>query len=164
MATAVVKVEGLAELGEALKAFGQKIATKYLAHSTRAAAKVFLEEAKQLSPVLSGALQEAETIFKRPGSSPDEVQYVVGIRRIKRKSKVKRLLKVLAAAGVNVGVQDDAFYGRYMEFGFHDKAGVFHKYPFMRPAYDNKRDEAVQVFAADLAVGVQMATQEVARS
>ena len=92
------------------------------------------------------------------------MQYVVGIRRIKRKSKVKRLMKALTAAGVNVGVQDDPFYGRYMEFGFHDKGGNFHKYPFMRPAYDAKREEAVQVFAADLAVGVEMATQEVARA
>ena len=164
MATAQVKVEGLAELGQALKEFGQKIATKYLRHSTRAAAKVFLEEAKQLSPVLSGALQEAETIFKRPGSSADEVQYVVGIRRIKRKSKVKRVLRTLAAAGITVNVEGDAFYGRYMEFGFHDKGGNFHKYPFMRPAYDAKREESVQVFAADLAVGVEMATQEVQRA
>lgn len=161
--TDYVKVEGLDKLGETLKQFSSMIALRYLKHSTQAAARLFLEEAKQLTPVLSGALQEAEAVFKRPGADANEVHYVVGIRRIKRKAKVRKLLRLMNRLGYSVGIQDDIFYGRFMEFGFHDKAGVFHKYPFMRPAFENKKEESLEVFRADLERGVAMAVGDVAQ-
>jgi HK97 gp10 family phage protein len=156
-----VKIEGLDELGETLKELGGKIGTKYLKHSTLACAKVFLKEAQLITPYATGALEAAEATFKRPGATPSEAHYIVGIRRIVKRAKVKRVLRILKVAGYNVNVEGDPFYGRFLEFGFHDKGGNFHKHPFLRPAFDNGLAEALTVFGYDLGQGVDMAVEEV---
>lgn len=47
---------------------------------------------------------------------------------------------------VAVGVGDDEFYGAFQEFG----TVVNDAHPFLRPAYDQRKDEAVSITRRDL--------------
>lgn len=113
-------------INRAIKQIGDKDAKKAVRKATRASAKVFAKELKKNAPVDTGELKKS-----------------IKVRAAKRSRKY---------IGVNatVGLDTDAFYGNFIEFGAKGPRG-WHKgdlqaKPWIVPSYDNKRKEAERAF------------------
>lgn len=155
MSTVSVRVDGLAELGQALQSFGPKLGTRYLKRATFAAAALIRAEAKARAPIGdTGALQESISVFKRP-SGELMAEYDVGIRQVKLSHALNRFNRRLKRDGLPY-FRDTVYYARFVEYGFIHSGGKFiPARPFMRPAFDNKAEAAVEVFRVILADGVE---------
>lgn len=151
-----VKVTGLAELGEALKSFSEKIGKRHLWRATYDAARVIEEEAIRRAPVRTGAMRDAIAIFRRREKDPSTAHYAIGVRKIRYKKAEKQVLRVLRGANQRAKVIGDAYYWRFNEFGTVRMPAR----PFLRPAYETRKDAALERFRESLAAGVEKATQE----
>lgn len=156
-----VKVDGLEELGKALRDFPTVLAQKYLKRATFTAAALIEADAISRAPVRTGLLKSKIAIFKR-SSDGNTAHYAIGVRRLRLTRKVKRVLKILRKANggsSGVTIDDDAFYWRFLEFG----TAKMSAHPFLRPAFEAQKEAAIEVFRVTLADGVQAAAAEVAR-
>ena len=155
-----VEVRGLSELGEALKNFPEVLGRKYLRKATFAAAGVIKEDAITRAPVHTGAMKEHIAVFRRK-SEPSEAHYAIGVKGIKFNKKVKRVLRNLRKiAGVKrLNIAGDLYYWRFLEFG----TAKMPARPFMRPAFEAQKMNAIDKFRESLADGVQAAAAEVYR-
>lgn len=145
------RVEGLAELQKMLDDLPANIEKNIMRGGLRAGAKVVQEEAQRVCPVGSGNLPKGETA----GALRDSIR--ISMRA--RKGRVQAFIK----AGDKV-----AFYAHMVEYGTASHlikpkdrkslflAGVFKelvkhpgatKKPFMRPAIDNKAQDAIEAVA-----------------
>jgi HK97 gp10 family phage protein len=126
-----IEIKGLDEIEKRLKQLPQKVAKKVVRKAVREGAKPILKAAQSKVPVKTGAL--------------------------KKSLKVRAMKAKLAkgGAGVHVGVSDqwfkgDLFYGGMVEFGTKNMPAK----PFIRPAYDEKKNEAVKVTVKHLLKGI----------
>jgi HK97 gp10 family phage protein len=130
MASSVtVKVGGLRELGERMKGLSEDMNKRIARAATAAGAVVIRDAAKQKAPVLTGNLRKNIIVKRIPkGESPLTSEHIVTVRKGK-------LTKKQRAAGL-----EDAFYGVFVEYGTAKTAAQ----PFLRPAYDQNKEKAVQ--------------------
>ena len=178
MASAVtVKVEGLAELGRALSAFPPALAKRYLRRATYEAARAFADDAAQRAasarlykPAMEQIAKNIAVFARRDVDPGTTAHYSVGVRRIKLSRKIKSVLRTLRRAGQGVRIENDTFFWHWFEFGTqdrHTKKGAYRgkilAQPFLRPAFEAKKDASVEVFKAALAAGVDAAAREVAK-
>lgn len=172
---ATVEVKGLAELGEALKAFPDVLGKKYLRRATFKAAEAISQDAvaRALSaPKYPAAMQQIAkniAVFKRK-SDANGSHYAVGVRRIRLSAKVKRVLRILRRADQPVRVENDTFFWWWFEKGTRTRAtkkganrGKIEAQPFLRPAFEAQKLHAIEVFKQDLSDGVAAAAREVAK-
>lgn len=140
MATGLsVKVEGLDELEKQLGALDKKIRKKFLRQALRAAAKPIRDEAARLAP---------RRTSEPPRTSGKPLHRSMVIRSAGKQPGSDITLQVAPGKG--------ASHGLLQEFGtVHHPAQ-----PFLRPAFDNKRDEAVRAFRESLGKNIE---QEAAR-
>lgn len=154
------EVNGLKELGEALKEFGGTVAKRYLTRATFKAALVFKEAAIQKAPVRSGAMRDAIAIFRRRAADANTARYLVGVRKIRYSRKEKQALRVLRGANQRAQVIGDAYYWRFVEFKTSRNKGG---HPFLRPAFEEKKQAALETFKSSLADGVEKAAKSARR-
>lgn len=139
-----LEVEGVETIVAALRDMRHDLARRHLAAAVRAGAEVIREEAQRRAPVDTGALR-------------DDI-------------KTRRVMNpVDAPVEYRVANSKETFYARFVEFGHAKvKPGQYREYratlrakrewaggyvaprPFMRPAFDTKRDEAQRVIAREL--------------
>lgn len=152
-----VEVKGLDQLGKALRALPSVLAKRYLRHATFAAADVIKEEAIALAPVRTGALRDHIATFRR-SSDPNTAHYAVGVRRIKFNRKEKTVLRLLRKAQhvKRIAIEGDVYYWRFLEFGTSKMAPR----PFLRPAFEGKKDQALDTFRNDLSDNLSAAAAE----
>jgi HK97 gp10 family phage protein len=140
----IQNITGLKELQAALTALPERIAKNVLRGAVNAGATVVREEAKARAPVSSGPVSKGHpppgtlkrALYQKqiPEKSSAVLQtYFVGVRQGKSAKKTKK------------GVID-AYYARFIEFGTSKMAA----HPFMRPAFEAKKDAAVQAIKAYL--------------
>jgi len=133
----VFTIEGLPAVTAALRGFEPKVARKYLAKACRAAAKLVLATAKELTPVLTGALRASLKV---------------------RAKKRTRQNKTDVGASVQTGsawFKGDTYYGGMIEFGTkHITARRF-----LRGARDKVEDRARDEFKRQLVAAVAAAGQ-----
>ena len=148
-----VKVEGLKELAERLRSFGPKLARNGLRAAVSAAAQVIRKEAQDRVPVDTGLLR-SEIYRKqiREQSSDTKQTYYVGVRKYKKKyANTKHNIRKgrITQSGKSLKTYEtqDAFYWRFLEFGTPKMAAR----PFMRPAFESKKNEAVERMKEKLA-------------
>ena len=153
-----VRVDGLAELGEALKQFPEVLGKKYLRKATFLAAQVIEQDAITHAPVRTGNMKDAIAIFKRK-DDPSTAHYAIGVRKIKLNRKMKNVFRIVRRAGMKLGIQGDAYYWRFVEFG----TAKMPAHPFLRPAFEAQKMAAIEKFRTSLADGVQAAAKEVAK-
>lgn len=147
------KIEGLKELNRELKALPEDMRNKALNGATGAAARVIRDEAIQNAPVDSGNLKSA--IFS--GIAPKGRRfskwvsmYRVGIR--------KRGKITVLGRGKNKR-SNSTYYARFLE----DGTAKMSAQPFMRPAFDSKKEEAVRTFRTVLGKRVAFYQRKIAR-
>lgn len=143
-----VEVKGLKELNEALRQLPERVARNTLRGATAAGAAVIRKEARLRAPIYTGDLSDkhppAGTLRKsvyqkqiRELSSLVKQTFYVGVRTGKRlKDKTGRTL--------------DAYYWRFVEFGTVKMSAR----PFLRPAFEAKKLEAIEAIKAYLAARI----------
>lgn len=140
-----VKVEGLRELGAAMRGLSEKVNKRIAASATGGAAKVIKTAAVRnvvSSPsVDTGSLRDA-VIVKKLGRSESSAtsEHIVTVRYRggKRKSKTK---------------QSTAPHAHFVEFGTVKMPAE----PFLRPAFDSHKTEALNVMIDRLRSGIAKA-------
>jgi HK97 gp10 family phage protein len=131
-----VSVDGLRDLGERMKALSEDMNKKIGRAGVAAGAGLIARAAKVKAPVDTGNLRK-NIITKRipPGESALTSEYIVTVRQGKLTQKQR-------AKGLQ-----DAFYGRFVE---HGTAKMPAK-PFLRPAYDENKEKAVEAIKERIA-------------
>jgi HK97 gp10 family phage protein len=138
--TETVKIEGLKALDRALRELPDRIANRGLRASVYAAAKIVRDEARVRAPKAAqslGANQPPPGTLRRSVilkhirelSGNGRQTYYVLVRHGKKYRK----------QGKKGNLSQDAWYWRFVEFGTRKMAAR----PFLRPALESKRREAV---------------------
>jgi len=128
MASVQIKVDGLRELGDAMRLLSSDVNGKISRAATMAGASAIRKLAAEKAPVDTGNLKR-NVIVKRlpPAEAGMSSMHIVTVRKGKiTKAQKKR------------GLQD-AFYARFVEFGTVKMAPQ----PFLRPAFDQGKEKAV---------------------
>ena len=152
-----VQVQGLDQLAKALRELPQRVARNGLRAAVYAGAKVIRDEAKLQAPVATGDLganQPPRGTLKRsvimkqiPELSGAQKQtFFVTVRHGKKYRK----------QGKKGNLSQDAWYWRFVEFGTIKMSAR----PFLRPAFDMKKHEAVTSIKTRLAQRIEQAAQE----
>lgn len=159
-----IKVEGLAELDRKLKAIPRELAGKNggpLRRALFAATRPILAQAKSLAPVDTGNLAR-NLIAKRdrnPAASGAAERYIVTVRA-KRLSRKAKAAARTASGRIDYRKAGDAFYARFVEFGTAKVAAQ----PFLRPAFEQNKERAVQIFRDRLGRDLDGIVRKLARS
>ena len=152
-----VQVQGLDQLAKALRELPQRVARNGMRAAVYAGAKVIRDEAKLQAPVATGDLganQPPPGTLKRsvimkqiPELSGAQKQtFFVTVRHGKKYRK----------QGKKGNLSQDAWYWRFVEFGTVKMSAR----PFLRPAFDMKKHEAVTAIKTRLAQRIEQAAQE----
>ena len=152
-----VQVQGLDQLAKALRELPQRVARNGLRAAVYAGAKVIRDEAKLQAPAATGDLgpnQPPPGTLKRsvimkqiPELSGAQKQtFFVTVRHGKKYRK----------QGKKGNLSQDAWYWRFVEFGTVKMSAR----PFLRPAFDMEKHEAVTAIKTRLAQRIEQAAQE----
>jgi HK97 gp10 family phage protein len=141
-----IQVQGLAEVMKSLRDFTPDLQRKALDGAAKAGANLFRDEAKRRAPV-----QDVDVLDIRrraPEHKPGSLRN--GIHTLK-----KRKLPAGVALGYQVATGKDTFWADYLEFGFHHvQSGKQVMVPFMRPAFEIKKQAVVDGFVASVAQAI----------
>lgn len=170
-----VQITGLRELGEVLKKLPKEIASKNggpLRAALFQGAKVIRDEARVRAPVRTSKLSPKREAKQPPGTLKRNI--VATRDRDPARSGQTENYVIRPKTGKNRKT-GDAYYWRWVELGHRIvppgqrkagrraiKAGAFEggnvpPKPFMRPAFEAKKEEAVAKFAQSLAKGITRA-------
>ncbi len=151
-------LSGLDDVIRAMQNLAPAIEKTILAGAMRKGANLVAKAARDRAPVRTGNLKQRIAVRKRK-RKPQNVAlaYAVGIlggasasygntKSNRRKGLV----------GKKYQKQDTAFYWRFLEFGTKKMAAK----PFLRPAFDQSADAAINVIAAQLRVGLDKAVKK----
>ena len=126
-----VVLTGVAEMKAQLDSLGDpKLVSRILGAGLAAGATAIRDEAKTRAPVRTGALRESIIAYRYRKPPPWQVNYRVGVKRIKVAYTVNRLNRRLGRAGLKLKIREDTFYWRFLEYG----TAKMHARPFMQPA------------------------------
>lgn len=134
MASFGAEIEGVEELRGKLRGLTQKMQRGALRNAFRGAGRIVEREAKTLVPVESGDLKDA--IGTSVSATNTAVKVDVGVRKRQPGAPAR--------------------YGRLVELGTAHSAPQ----PFLRPALDNKGDEAVASIARALKPEIEKAARK----
>lgn len=127
-----VRLVGAASLDKLLEGLPKKVANKILRDALRKAGKIVQAEAKARAPVDEGELKRSITV-----------------RKGKRKRKGSQSVVIFP----DQNKFKDDFHGPYVEYGTSDTPAQ----PFMRPAFEATKDQALAIVRSDVIAGVQSA-------
>jgi HK97 gp10 family phage protein len=155
-----IKVEGLAELAKALKALPPEIAGKNggpLRKAIGRAAVVIRDDARRRAPVDTGNLRD-NIIAVRNRKSPQGTEgYFIEVRRERRKYVNTRANRRKRRVGKTYEILGEAYYGMFIELGTVKMPAQ----PFLRPAFESKKVEAVETFRVEFAKAIDAAAKKV---
>lgn len=162
-----IKVEGLKELREVLlRDLPDKLQGKALQGALKKGADLIVREAKRLAPRETGRLRRAIYSFRDRDSRKGYESRLVGVRSGKRFQKSNR----------------DAFYWKFVEFGHRvakrgggylkktdrggagaEPTGVVPPQPFMRPAFESQKLNALKAFEENLKPEIRKVAERATR-
>ena len=140
MAETRVHVAGLRELQEKLRNLAPNLARNGLRAAVSAGAALIRNDARQRAPKRTGEMARDIQIKRERESTDFHALYSVFVRS----GKKSRL------AGKGRNVDRDSYYWRFVEFGTAKMAAR----PFMRPAFEAKKEEAVLAIRDKLAARI----------
>jgi HK97 gp10 family phage protein len=161
---ASVKVEGLAELTRRLRALPPEIAGKNggpLRKAIGRAAVIIRDEAKRRAPVDLGVLRDNIVAARNRRSTQGTEGYYVEVRRKSRRYGNTRRNRQMGRVGQSYAYDGTAYYGMMVELGHKARDGSpVPPQPFLRPAFESKKEEAAMVFRTELAKGIDAAVRK----
>ena len=140
---------GFRELADALKQLPQRVARKHLRGSTAKGATVVRNKARELAPKDTGEMVK-DIQIKRERTEGDHVASHSVFVRSGKKSRL---------AGRARDVEKDSYYWMFQEFGTAKAPAQ----PFLRPAFEATKDEAVEAIGAELDKRIQNEAADLAR-
>jgi HK97 gp10 family phage protein len=155
-----MKLEGFAELAAALRELPERVARNGLRAAVNAGAGVIKKEAIAKAPEDTGALK-ANFYQKqiREQSGPMQQTFYVGVRKGVAKYASNKANKRSGKAGKAYKDDGTTFYWRFMEFGTSKLAPR----PFLRPAFDIRKEDAVAAIGAKLDERIQKYARDLAK-
>lgn len=153
--TITVEIKGLRDLDAALSGMPGNVARKTLVFAIRAAAEVFRARAVALAPF------NPDVPLGRPAWRTLRLRdgIKIGVR-------VKSLGVIGSRLIATIGLdKKHAFFGRYIEKGWmpaHGTRAVL-GHPYMRPAFEEMKEAALQLFKTQLQAGIDRAAKELFR-
>ena len=134
-----MKLDGLEEIIKNMEAIKDQLKGDPLRSSLRKALTPIVDQAKSLAPVDTGRLRDA--IKTRPLPAEDlPAGFTDG-----------QELFVLSSRKKDPDAPDNAWYWHFVEFESKTKSGkVVPAQPFLAPAFDSKRSEAIKVFVDEM--------------
>lgn len=144
----LVNVQGLKELQAALKELPKNVGRNVLRGSVAAGAAVIRAEAKAQAPMYTGG--DVSKGHPPPGTLKRSV-YQKQIRELSSAAKQTFFVGVRSGKkyqkqGKKGDLSQDAFYAGFVEFGTVNMAAR----PFMRPAFESKKQAALDAIKAYL--------------
>ena len=148
-----VRIEGLAELNRALRELPQRIANRGLRTAVYAGAKVIRDEARHRAPKAAQSLG----IKQPPVGTLKRSVIMKHIRELSGGGRqtfyvLVRQGKKYRNQGKRGNLSQDAWYWRFVEFGTRKMAAR----PFLRPALESRRREAVEAIKGRLAQRIEI--------
>ena len=155
-----VRIEGLAQLDRALRELPDRVANRGLRASVYAGAKVIRDEARAQAPKAAQSLGS-----KQP--PPGTLKRSVIMKQIPELSSLTRQTffvtvrhgKKFRKQGKKGNLSQDAWYWRFVEFGTRKMRAR----PFLRPALEAKRREAVQAMKDRLSERIEQEAKNLYR-
>jgi HK97 gp10 family phage protein len=160
-----VKIGGLEQTVAALRALPKEISGNNggpMRGALFAASKVIRDEVDLLAPEDTGNLKRNIMIVRdrNPGIKGANERYMVSVRTGQRSKRAK---KAYAAGKINQRLRvlggGDAYYFIYKEFGTKKMSAK----PFMRPAFERTKGEALVKFIVEMRKGVSAAVMRARR-
>jgi HK97 gp10 family phage protein len=154
------KIEGLAELGKALRELPERVARNGLRVSVYAGAKVVRDEARARAPKAAQSLGPNQP-------PPGTLKRSVIMKHIPELSSLTRQTffvtvrhgKKYRKQGKKGNLSQDAWYWRFVEFGTRKMRAR----PFLRPALEARRSEAGQAMKDRLSERIEMEASKLSR-
>lgn len=158
-----VRVTGLDGVLERLKSLPPELGSKGGGPARAALAKgarLFRDQAIANAPRDTGLLQESIVARRdsRPGMAGASEAYYVGVRRKARRYANTKRNRGKGRAGKTYFVEGTAFYWIWLEFGSEKMRAR----PFLRPAFEARKEEALNVIVDELRRGLDRATAKLA--
>lgn len=151
--TFTFSIDGLKELDRQLRALPERVAGNALATAVSAGARVIRDEVIARAPVDTGALKSQIFTKRLRSPSASEKTSIVGVRGgLAKYANTKRNVRS-GKAGQSYKTNGKTFYWKFIEFGTSKLAA----YPFLRPAFDAKEQEAVKAMTDKLDERIQKA-------
>lgn len=157
-----IKIEGLAELAKRLRELPSELSGKNggpLRKAIGRASVVIRDEARRRAPVDTGNLRDNIIAVRKRKSPQGNEGYFIEVRRKRRKYANTRANRRKQRAGMTYESMGEAYYGMFIELG----TAKMPAQPFLRPAFESKKVEAVEVFRAEFAKAVAAAEKKVRR-
>ncbi len=166
-----VSVSGLSDLDRALGNLSKATARNVLTRTLTKAAEPIRDEAKRLAPVKTGKLRDSIMISAKVKNKVGNAEYSAAMRAGLGKEAARSALLAARKAGKGTGSFAEVYVGpargagviRYahiVEFGSIDTA----MQPYMRPAWDSTKDQALALIKDELASQIMAAARRVGRS
>lgn len=147
-----VKVEGLRELGQALRELGDDVAKRAIFAATLRAAAVVRNRARELAP---RSAKPHRVGRGGPVVQPGNLAAGIATKRLKQFRQGRADYEVRWKAKR----KGDPFYGLFQEFGTAHHAAQ----PFMRPAFDQTKEDALQAMQDTLKKRIAAAAKRAAK-
>lgn len=146
----IKNLSGLKELAAALRELGPRVARNTLRRAVSSGARLIRDEARIKAPVDTGEMRK-DIMIKRERAAKDvmSARYSVFVLS----GKKSRL------AGKRRNVDKDSFYWKFVELGTSKMSAR----PFLRPAYEVKKEDAVKTIGDVIDAGIKKAAQELAK-
>ena len=166
MTVSSVRVEGIKEIGDRLRALPPMLGSKGggpLRYALAKAARLIRDAAVGYAPEDTGALKE--NIITKRHRNPKAVgateRYDVGMRGGTRVLTNNRWNRSKGTAGKRVSTAGKVWYGRMVETGTSKMTSRETGWrPFLRPAIDNNWSAAVDVFRVEFLKAVEKAEKK----
>lgn len=150
MAKIRAQVTGLRDLGEALQMLGLDVSKRIIFNATLRAANIVALRARVNAP----RSEKAHKVGKKgPVVQPGNLARGIAVKRLKENFQGRAAYEVRwkhQKAG-------DPFYGLFVEFGTVKQAAT----PFMRPAFESTKNEALKEIQDTLARRIRLANKRV---
>ena len=156
-----IKVHGLQELSQTLMKLPAELEKRVIMGALRAAGQTIRKEAMARAPIL----QEPD-----PRRRAGTLRKSISVRRVKGKVAVyvgvfglsgKRMAAFKAGGGTKgANNPDDPYYWKWVEYGTKKMAAR----PFLRPAFEAKKFEAIRLFEAYMKKRLDKEVRKVAQA
>ena len=156
-----MRIDGLKEVQNALKELPKEIQKRPLRSAVSAGAKVIADDAINKAPQgETGNLRKSIYRYRSRSQSPTGKEtFLVGVRKGKAKYSNTSRNRRLGRVGKTYQTQGEAYYWRFVEFGTSSQPAR----PFLRPAFENSKERAVQVMKERLGKAIETQARKLAK-
>ncbi|MET4634974.1 HK97-gp10 family putative phage morphogenesis protein [Kaistia defluvii] len=166
MAKTTVKVEGLRELEAALSDLPKAVARNTLRRVLKKAGEPIADKARQLAPVKSGKLRDSIVVSPKLGTKAGQKEFAAAMEAGLGKEAAVGAMRDARRAAKGEGSFAEMYVGpgrqphaHLQEFGSVNNR----PHPYMRPAWDAHKDEALDIIKGDLGGEIMKAAKRVAK-